>query len=642
MKVRRFTPSAAEIFHLIAGDVGRSLTHVANALQYPDLFTDAQRVLTEVKDLQREVEGPDGRCYLARVLPYRNLQGRVEGVVVTLTDISERKKAEDELRRLRSEAERRAEQAEEGRRLLDALMEHIPEGITIADAPDVTIRRVSRYGQMLIGRPEEEITGIPDSEHPSAWRILHPNGRTLPRPEELPLSRATRRGEVVRGEEWVVERPDGEKIPILCNAGPVIDASGRITGGLIAWRDIRELKRAEEERRVLIQELQEAKEAAEAANRAKSAFLAQMSHEIRTPMNGVLGMTELALLSGIHGRAAEYLEIAKGSAKALLDIINDILDISKIEAGRVELARDEFDLLDQLEAVIKPQESVAAKKGLRLEFSILEGVPRWVRGDRGRLQQALLNLVANAIKFTEKGTVSVSVAFEQPAEPESAVLRITVRDTGIGIPPEKFPTIFESFAQVRTSAHAKYGGTGLGLTIAKQLVELMGGSIHVESEVGAGSTFWFTVPIEVLSAPPSQEAPTLVGDLPALPPLRILLAEDNPVNQVLGRELLQRDGHTVVVVADGEGALEALAKEPFDLVLMDVQMPKLDGLEAVRAIREGRRPGIPRDIPVIALTAHALKGDRERFLSAGMDDYVSKPFNLAEVRKVLSKVAGAR
>jgi two-component system CheB/CheR fusion protein len=385
--------------------------------------------------------------------------------------------------------------------------------------------------------------------------------------------------------------------------------------------------------------LTEQKGVAEEASRAKSEFLANMSHEIRTPLNGIIGMTDLGLMNCADPKAAKYLQLTKQSGLALLDIINDILDLSKIEAGQLELVQAPFDPRQTLHGLVSALGVVARGKDIELGYAIDPSAPSLVLGDEGRLRQILNNLIGNAIKFTGHGRVDIDMAVTGRDEAERrAWVRYTVRDTGIGIPADKLGAIFESFAQVGGSAHAKYGGTGLGLSIARELVERMGGSIRVESEVGKGSTFSVTLPFELAEARPEQ-APAGRDRPPGTGrKLRILLAEDNQVNRMLATELLRGQGHTVETAEDGREALARLAAQRFDLVLMDVRMPGLDGIEATEAIRRGEA-GDPA-IPIIALTAHALKGDRERFLAAGMSDYVSKPINLEELNTVMARVAG--
>jgi len=573
-------------------------------------------------------------------------------------------------------------------------------------------------------------------------------------------------GERILRERCTIHSKDGKRLSIIKNADVLRDQEGRVTGAIESFVDVTELV--------------EAQEAAEAATRAKSQFLANMSHEIRTPLNGVIGMTELALQTDLTEEQRDFLETAKNSADALLTLINDILDFSKIEAGQLTLETIDFGLRTTVESALEPLAVKAHQKGLELAADIRPDVPEAVRGDPTRLRQVLVNLVGNAIKFTEKGEVVVTV--DPVAENDEQVeLHFAVSDTGIGIPPEKLETIFEAFAQADGSTTRKYGGTGLGLAISHQLVEMMGGRIWVESELGKGTTFHFTVKFGLQPVPekftPSPETIRLEGmrvlvvddnatnrkileeilaqwgmrvtavengpkaleafreaesanqpfglvlldsqmpemdgftvaehlkKMEPVPPptvmmltstgqkgdvarckevgisaylvkpikqsqlfdaimssmryaavepepkkvitkytieetrkkLRILLAEDNPVNQKLAIAMLHKRGHEVAAVENGRQALEMLEREPFDLVLMDVQMPEMDGFTATRIIRE-REKATGRHIPIVAMTAHALKGDRERCIEAGMDDYVSKPIKRLQLYETIERV----
>ncbi|MBB5222655.1 signal transduction histidine kinase/AmiR/NasT family two-component response regulator [Amaricoccus macauensis] len=378
--------------------------------------------------------------------------------------------------------------------------------------------------------------------------------------------------------------------------------------------------------------LREARALADEANRAKSAFLAAMSHEIRTPMNGVLGMLSLVRRDQLDPEQAHYFAVAEESAHGLLAVINDILDYSRLDAGAVTLDASVFSPARVLLKVAELLGESAARKGLRLDVEIGPGMPQEVVGDPQRLRQVLINLISNAIKFTERGGVSVRFDAAGPGR-----LACEVHDTGVGIAPEFLDCLFTRFAQSRDGA--RHGGSGLGLAICRALVELMDGEIAVESIPGEGSVFRFCIAcreVSTLLPEPSRSvapAETAVGD--SVAHARVLVVEDNAVNQLLVAKLLTRAGHDATVIGDGEGALKLLRGRDFDVVLMDVQLPGMDGVSVTRAIRE--LTGAIRDVPVIALTANAMAGDRERYLAAGMDDYVAKPIAARELYAAIDR-----
>jgi len=427
-------------------------------------------------------------------------------------------------------------------------------------------------------------------------------------------------------------RKDGQLVILETSGVPFLDGAGNFRGYRGIDRDITERKRVEEAIK--------ARDAALESARLKSEFLANMSHEIRTPMNGVLGMLELLRGTELDGEQSDYAEAAHRSGEALLALLSDILDLSKIEAGGLCLEEVDFGLRSVVDEVLTLLGGRAYEKGLTLRAEVSASVPDRVRGDPTRLRQVLTNLVSNAIKFTEQGAVVVKADLEPQGQ---LMVRFEVSDQGIGIAPEAQEHIFDAFSQADSSTTRKYGGTGLGLAICGRLVEQMDGKIGVNSVPGQGSTFWFTV--HLLAETAGQARSTAVADQsqPKLaaaqrsPEPWVLVAEDNEINQRVVVEMLKKLGCHVDLVANGKQALEALATQTHALVLMDCQMPEMDGYEAVRRIREKERAAGSKHIPIIAMTAHVMSGDVDKCLAAGMDDYLPKPFRFAALEEKLGR-----
>ena len=702
-----------------------------------------------VVDLEEKENWPDGRVTWASTtkMPLRDRQGRVVGTFGISHDITARKRVEQELEQLS--------------RFLDTVLDELPIMLFVKDAEHLRIQRFNKAGEQLLGFSRDELIGKNDYD-------LFPV-------EEADFFVAKDR-DVLRGRrmvdipEEVIQTRFGERI-LHTRKIPIFDDQGRPAHLVGISEDITAAKQAEEE-------LRRAKLAAEEASRAKSEFLANVSHEIRTPMNGIIGMTELALDTDLTSQQREFLTMVRDSADSLLSVINDILDFSKIEAGKLEIESLAFPLRDTLGDTMKTLALRAHKKGLELACQVLADVPDALVGDPARLRQVVVNIVGNAIKFTDSGEVVMRVERDRESSGD-VLLHFAVRDTGIGIPPDKQQAIFAPFVQADGSTTRRYGGTGLGLAISARLVELMGGKLWVESEPGQGSVFHFTAQLAVATSPVASTMPAEPTDLEDLPVLvvddnatnrrileemltnwhmkptvvasagealiamqqasaagdpyplvlvdaqmpgvdgyelaraindnleysgatimmlsssdqlssrdpkprlaaslmkpikqselfdaimtslgvslrreeqrpaaaapagrhlRLLLAEDNAVNQKFVTHVLQKRGHEVQVVSNGREALWAVETGGFDLVLMDVQMPEMSGFEATAELRRRERATGGHQ-PVIAMTAHAMKGDRERCLEAGMDDYIAKPIQASQLYDLIERTVGAR
>jgi PAS domain S-box-containing protein len=541
------------------------------------------------------------------------------------------------------------------------ILDNVGSGI-VSTSPDGVVTSFNPAAERLLGRAAAAVIGRPA---PADWfdaGELSERARALtallgePVPAAFEALTALPRRDGTEERDWTFVRPDGTRVPVHLSMSAMRGEGGRITGFVGVAHDLTDRQHAEqallrhkEELEATVEqrtaELRLARDAADAASRAKSAFLANMSHEIRTPMNAILGMSALALDSDLQPRQRNYISKAHAAAESLLVIINDILDFSKVEAGKIELEVTAFSLEDALAGVVDVLGPKAEQAGLALVLAPGPGLPRELVGDPGRLRQVLMNLCHNAIKFTPRGEVVLAVR-ELERTGTTSRLQFEVRDTGIGMSDEEQRRLFQPFSQADISTSRRYGGTGLGLAISQQLVQLMGGELCLESAAGAGSRFHFAlefplpavpsgpVPRTASVAPARSPAPPSWQDAhPVLEGARVLLVEDNPINQELAVELLSRAGVVVSVASDGREALALLQHEQFDAVLMDCQMPVMDGYATTQALR--RQPPL-KNLPVIAMTADAMVGQREAALAAGMNDHITKPIRVNDMLATLA------
>ena len=654
----------ADSLEQVAGQSVESL--LAPEWREPYMELHRRVLLGESRQLQFEIVALKGarRWLETHAVPLRDAYGSVTAHLAITRDITQHKRHEIALRESEERYRAIVETTEEWIWEVDA------EGRMVYNNPAI---------QTILGYKAADLLGERTLDY------MHEEDRAKV-VKRMPEVLAQQRGWSSRICRW--RHKDGSLRWLESNAVPILDRSGEITGFRGTDRDVTQRKLAEEELQKareaantvnrelaqtnaqLEQSIQRANQmaiAAEGASRAKSEFLAIMSHEIRTPMNGVVGFTGLLAETDLTADQREYVETIRSSGEALLTLINDILDFSKIEAGQLELERAPFDVRDVIRHSLALLSHKAAAKGLVLRSVIDPCVPAIVIGDATRLRQVLLNLTGNSLKFTETGGIAVEVRrlelrVSDPAPvatettAETLDLHFTVRDTGIGVPPDRIGRLFKAFSQVDSSTTRKYGGSGLGLAICKRLCELMGGGIHVESTPGFGSAFHFTIQVGVDAAAAASLLPHAFPDEPLstrratlLTPhsvradgLRVLLVEDNRVNQSLALALLRKSGCHCQLAENGVQALEFLRMDDFDLVLMDVSMPEMDGLEATRRIRAGECGSIARQNYVVAMTANAMEGDREICIAAGMDDYISKPLDRQALWVVLERAAALK
>ncbi|MDB5459599.1 MAG: multi-sensor hybrid histidine kinase [Caulobacteraceae bacterium] len=577
----------------LSAELGTSITPGFEALVFK-----ASRGIEDIYELTYIRKDGTRFPAVVSVTALRDAQDAIIGYLLIGTDNTARKLVEEEQRksdpRLRDQQFYTRSLIESN---IDALITTDPSGI---------ITDVNKQMEALTGRTRDELIGAPFKDC-----------FTDPERAEAGIKRVLAEKSIT-DYELTARALDGKQTVVSYNATTFYDRSRTLQGVFAAARDVTERKRVEAE-------LQQAKAAAESASRTKSDFLASMSHEIRTPMNAIMGIADLLAKTVLTPEQDKFVQIFRRSGDNLLNLINDILDLSKVEASQLDLERTGFSLGDHLEKVIEMVAPRAHEKGLTLTCDIAPSVSNDLVGDPTRLRQVLLNLLGNAIKFTESGGVSLKVEPDADSSVPTA-LRFTVSDTGIGIAEEKLDRVFERFTQADSSTTRRFGGSGLGLTISKRLVELMGGRIWVQSEVDKGSMFAFAVPFEVWAAAYRPVVvPVGAGPEAKLPALRILLAEDSPDNRIITLAYLEHTPYTVDVAETGAVACRMFTQGRYDLVLMDRQMPVMDGLTATRTIRAWEKANDRPPTPIIALTASALKGDRETCLAAGCTAYLTKP-----------------
>ncbi|WP_374652910.1 PAS domain S-box protein [Dongia sp.] len=627
---------------------------ILNSGLHPERFFEEMfRTISDGRIWRGEIRNraKNGRYYWVdtHIIPTFDQSGALSGYTAVRFDITKRKQAEEAFRDISQ--------------LQTAILDHAGYAI-IGTRTDGTIEIFNRAAEKMLGYSAVELIGraTPALMHEPSEIAAHAKrlSAALKRPVEPGFDAFV--AEAIAGQrsehEWTYVRKDGSRFPVLLSVTALRNEEGELTGFLGMAVDISERREREAAltrtqcelqnrltdlelaneriemeaaRQVtLLEDLAIARDEAQAAVTEKSRFLATMSHEIRTPMNGVVGVLGLLKSSDLTTEQANLVGTALRSANELIQITTDILDLSKLEANKTELELADFDIRELMTDVVGLLRPSALAKGVDLHCALAPQLPRFLKGDAHRIRQIVVNLISNAIKFTLHGSVSLQVDCSCLGD-AGVCLLVWVKDTGIGIDQESTKRLFNRFAQAEQSTTRRYGGTGLGLAICKQLTELMSGEIGVESQFGVGSTFWFKIPMQVGRAP---DLKTLGGQTLEERSLRLLVAEDNTTNQFLMRAILESLGHQVTIVDNGVEAVRIAGIQDFDAILMDVQMPVMDGPTATREIRHLNSRAAR--LPIVALTANAMPGDRERYIAAGMDDYVSKPVDPHKLMDVLA------
>jgi PAS domain S-box-containing protein len=634
-KIARYNRAGYEFLNLPEEEVHGRRCYELIGRNIPCEECATEKALKTKKLEQTEKYLPEYGVYLdCRSNPVLNEYGEIEFIVEQLRDITERKRTEMALRESEARYKRMVETANEGIMIMDDQFRYAFVNQKLAN--------------MLGYQPEEML------RQPVTAFIFE---------EDLPDHKAMMEMRVSgAGTQYERRhrRKDGSCCYTIVSATPLNDETGQFAGSFAMLTDISDRKHAEQELqqtnqnlKIAIEKSNELAEQARKANAAKSQFLANMSHEIRTPLNGVIGMIGLLQDTDLNAEQNEYAQIAHKSGETLLSLINDILDFSKIEACKLKLEKLNFDLHSTLKDIADLLALSAHEKRLELVCLVEPNVPSLLRGDPGRLRQILLNLGTNAVKFTDKGEMILIRTRLEREDERNVTIRFSVSDTGIGIPANRQDILFSPFTQVDGSTTRQYGGTGLGLAISKQLARLMGGKIGLESEVGKGSTFWFTavfekqpagsgVADEGLAKIESEESTDCSAAKPSISEndkrkIHILVVEDNPVNQKVAQAMMRKMGLRADVVANGQEAVNALETIPYDLVFMDCHMPEMDGFEATRCIRQQGSKALNPHIPIVAMTASTMQGDRDKCIQAGMNDFIAKPVQIKELAEMLAR-----